>query len=75
MNKERYETKSKSKRPQKELMTGPQTLIVGDVAVKEVNSFCSKKNTKVLCFTNDMVSDISEKILDIVAEHPTAKSL
>ena len=75
MNKERYETKSKSKRSQKELMTGPQTLIVGDVAVKEVNSFCSKKNTNVLCFTNDMVSDISEKILDIVAEHPTAKSL
>ena len=56
-------------------MTRPQTLIVGDVAVKEVNSFCSKKNTKVLCFTNDMVSDISERILDIVADHPTAKSL
>ena len=36
-------------------MSGPQTLIVGDVAVKEVNSFCSKKNTKVLCFTNDMI--------------------
>uniref|UniRef100_A0A671X1X1 Uncharacterized protein n=1 Tax=Sparus aurata TaxID=8175 RepID=A0A671X1X1_SPAAU len=75
MNKESYETKFKSKRKQKELMTGPQTLIVGDVAVKEVNSFCSKKNTKVLCFTNDMVSDVSEKILDIVAEHPTVKSL
>ena len=50
MNKESYDTKSKNKRPQKELMTGPQTLIVGDVTVKEVNSFCSKKNTKVLCF-------------------------
>ena len=53
--------KSKSEVIQRELMTGPQTLIVGDGAVKEVKSFCSKENTKVLCFTNDMVSDISER--------------
>ena len=33
-NKERYETKSKSRRPQTELITGPQTLIVGDLAAK-----------------------------------------
>ena len=46
----------------KELTTGSQTLIVADGAVNE----------KVLCCTNDMVSDISENILKITAEHRTA---
>ncbi|KAK0143092.1 hypothetical protein N1851_018792 [Merluccius polli] len=71
---ERYEAKSYTKRLQKELTTGPQTLIVGDGAVNKTKHFFSK-NTKVLCFANDMVSDISEKILEITAEHPTVKSL
>ncbi|KAK0131770.1 hypothetical protein N1851_022873 [Merluccius polli] len=71
---ERYEAKSYTKRLQKELTTGPQTLIVGDGAVNKTKHFFSK-NTKVRCFTNDMVSDISEKILEITAEHPTVKSL
>ncbi|KAK0145664.1 hypothetical protein N1851_015445 [Merluccius polli] len=66
---ERYEAKSYTKRLQKELTTGPQTLTVGDGAVNKTKHFFSK-NTKVLCFTNDMVSDISEKILEITAEHP-----
>ena len=70
----RYEAKSYTKRLQKELTTGPQTLIVGDGAVNKTKHFFSK-NTKVLCFTNDMVSDISEKILEITVEHPTVKSL
>ncbi|KAK0134097.1 hypothetical protein N1851_030343 [Merluccius polli] len=67
---ERYEAKSYTKRLQKELTTGPQALIVGDGAVNKTKHFFSK-NTKVLCFTNDMVSNISEKILEITAEHPT----
>ncbi|KAK0156626.1 hypothetical protein N1851_000057 [Merluccius polli] len=71
---EKYEAKSYTKRLQKELTTGPQTLIVDDGAVNKTKHFFSK-NTKVLCFTNDMVSDISEKILEITAEHPTVKSL
>ncbi|KAK0155338.1 hypothetical protein N1851_002348 [Merluccius polli] len=71
---ERYEAKSYTKRLQKELTTGPQTLIVGDGAVNKTKHFFSK-NTKVLCFTNDMVSDISEKILEITAERLTVKSL
>ncbi|KAK0146187.1 hypothetical protein N1851_014504 [Merluccius polli] len=71
---ERYEAKSYTKRLQKELTTGPQTLIAGDRAVNKTKHFFSK-NTKVLCYTNDMVSDISEKILEITAEHPTVKSL
>ncbi|KAK0142200.1 hypothetical protein N1851_020137 [Merluccius polli] len=71
---ERYEAKSYTKRLQKELTTGPQTLIVGDGAVNKTKHFLGK-NTKVLCFTNDMVSDISQKILEITAEHPTVKSL
>ena len=49
-------------------------VIVGDGALNKTKHFFSK-NTKVLCFTNDMVSDISEKILEITAEHPTVKSL
>ena len=72
---ERYETKSCNKRVQKELTTAPQTLIVGDGAVNEMKRFCNMKNTKVLCFSNDMVSDITEKILRITAEHPTVTSL
>uniref|UniRef100_A0A667Z3M9 OSK domain-containing protein n=1 Tax=Myripristis murdjan TaxID=586833 RepID=A0A667Z3M9_9TELE len=61
--------------PLRELTTGPQTLIVGDGAVKDLKRFCSMKYTKVLCFPNGMVSDISEKILKIADEHPTVKSL
>lgn len=72
-SRDRSETKSNAKRLQKELTTGPQTLIVGAGAVNGVESFCSK-NTKVLCFNNDMVSDVSKKILNIDAEHPTAKA-
>ncbi|KAK0135756.1 Protein RIC-3 [Merluccius polli] len=61
----------------KELTTGPQTLIVGDGAVNKTKHFFSKttKVPKYQSFTNDMVSDISEKILEITAEHPTVKSL
>uniref|UniRef100_A0A3P8RR90 OSK domain-containing protein n=1 Tax=Amphiprion percula TaxID=161767 RepID=A0A3P8RR90_AMPPE len=69
------ELTAEPKRLRKELTTGPQTLIVGDRAVNDLKHFSSKKNTKVLCFNNDMVSDISKKILKIAAEHPTAKSL
>lgn len=72
---QRYEPTSHHKMLRKELTTGPQTLIVGDGAVNEIKHFCSKKNTKVLCFTNDMVSDISKKILNIVVEYPSVKSV
>lgn len=72
-SRDRYEAKSNAKRLQKELITGPQTQIVGAGAVNGVKSFCSK-NTKVLCFNNDMASDVSKKILNIAAEHPTVKA-
>ena len=55
-------------------MTGPQTLIVGDYAVKDLRSMCSK-NTKILCFPKDMVSDMTERILHIVAAHPNVKNI
>ncbi len=70
----RTESKSESKRLQRKLTTGPQTLIVGDAAVNDVRSMCSK-NTKVLCFPKDTVSDLAERILHIVAEHPTVKNI
>ena len=68
------ESTSQSKRLQGKLTTGPQTLIVGDIAVKDVRSICSK-NTKVLCFPKDMVSDMTEKILHIAAAHPTVTAI
>uniref|UniRef100_A0A3Q3SCN1 SGNH hydrolase-type esterase domain-containing protein n=1 Tax=Mastacembelus armatus TaxID=205130 RepID=A0A3Q3SCN1_9TELE len=55
-------------------LTGPQTLIVGDLAIKDVRRMCSN-NTKVLYFPKDMVSDTTDKILSIVAENPTVKNL
>ena len=73
-NRVRTESKSESKRLQGKLTTGPQTLIVGDFAVKDAKNMCSK-NTKVLCFPKDMVSDLAERIIDIVAAHPTVKSV
>ena len=72
----KYDTKSKSREQQRELMTGLQTLIVGDVPVKEQlnpNPNPARRTPKYY-FTNSMFADISEKFLDIVAEHLTAKS-
>lgn len=61
-------------RPQPMLTTGPQTLIVGDTAVKHLRSMCSE-NMKVLCFPKDMVPDLTARIPDIVASNPTAKKI
>uniref|UniRef100_A0A667WYM3 SGNH hydrolase-type esterase domain-containing protein n=1 Tax=Myripristis murdjan TaxID=586833 RepID=A0A667WYM3_9TELE len=61
-------------RLQGKLMTGPETLILGDHAVKDLRSMCSK-NTKILCFPNDMVSDMTERVLHIVAGHPNVKNV
>lgn len=73
-NRVRTETKSESKRLLGKLTTGPQTLIVGDFAIKDAKNMCSK-NTKVLCFPKDTVSDLAGRIIDIVAAHPTVKSV
>uniref|UniRef100_A0AAQ4NT99 SGNH hydrolase-type esterase domain-containing protein n=1 Tax=Gasterosteus aculeatus aculeatus TaxID=481459 RepID=A0AAQ4NT99_GASAC len=59
-------------KPQRKLTTGPENLIVGDFSVKDMKS---SNDTKVLCFPEDMVSDLEERILEIVAEHPTVKNL
>nr|XP_040025023.1 uncharacterized protein LOC120812889 [Gasterosteus aculeatus aculeatus] len=59
-------------KPQRKLTTGPENLIVGDFSVKDMKS---GNDTKVLCFLEDMVSDLEERILEIVAEHPTVKNL
>uniref|UniRef100_A0A3B4WW15 Uncharacterized protein n=1 Tax=Seriola lalandi dorsalis TaxID=1841481 RepID=A0A3B4WW15_SERLL len=73
-SRERTESKSESKRLQGKLTPGPQTLILGDCAIKDLRSMCSK-NTKILCFPKDMVSDISERILHIMAAHPNVKNV
>uniref|UniRef100_A0A3Q3FN22 Uncharacterized protein n=1 Tax=Labrus bergylta TaxID=56723 RepID=A0A3Q3FN22_9LABR len=70
----RTENISKSKRLQGKLKPGLETLIVGDFAVKDVQRMCGK-NTEVLCFPRDMISDLAERILHIVAEHPTVKNV
>lgn len=67
----RTESNSERKRLQGKLTTGPQTMIVGDFAVTDVKSTCSK-NTE---HSKDMVSDLAERILHIVAAHPTVKNI
>ena len=69
----RIVNKSESRKLQRKL-TRPQTLIVGDAAVNEIRSLLSK-NTKIFCFPKDMVSDLAERIENIVATHPTAKAI
>ena len=63
-----------SKRLQGKLKPGPQTLIVGDNAIRDLQRVCSK-NTKVICFPKDVVSNMTERILSIVAEHPTVRNI
>ena len=50
----------------------PEILIVGDDAVRNVKGF---GKGKVLCFPTDRVSDMNERILDLVTSHPTVKNL
>uniref|UniRef100_A0A3B3BW75 SGNH hydrolase-type esterase domain-containing protein n=1 Tax=Oryzias melastigma TaxID=30732 RepID=A0A3B3BW75_ORYME len=65
---------SEGKRPERKLKARPETLIVGDSTVKDVQWFCSR-NTKVLCFPNDMVSDMQERILQTVAKYPKLQNI
>ena len=51
----------------------PEILIVGDAAVKDVKNI--KRKAKVLCFPKDTVSDMNDRILDLVDSHPTVKTL
>uniref|UniRef100_A0A3B3CHD9 SGNH hydrolase-type esterase domain-containing protein n=1 Tax=Oryzias melastigma TaxID=30732 RepID=A0A3B3CHD9_ORYME len=62
------------KRPERKLKAWLETMIVGDSTVKDVQWFCSR-NTKVLCFPNDMVSDMKERILQTVAKYPSVQNI
>ena len=68
------ESNSENKRLQLKLTTRPQTLIVVDFSVKDGRRMCSKK-TKILCFAKNMISDMTERILHVVATHPTVKNI
>ncbi|CAI5677846.1 unnamed protein product [Oreochromis niloticus] len=70
----RSENLLKSKRPQGKLKARPETLIVGDSAIKDVQRMCGK-NTKVLCFPKDMVNNLKERILQIADEYPTVTNI
>ena len=52
----------------------PEILIVGDGALQDVKSM-RKRSARVICFPNLMVSDMNDKIVDLVAAHPTVKTL
>lgn len=65
---------SNSKRLQGKLKPGPQTLIVGDNVIRDLQRVCTK-NTKVICFPKDVVSNMTERIMSIVAEHPTVRNI
>ena len=68
----RVRSTSKSIQPQGE--SAPEILIVGDAALKDVKCIRQRK-AKVLCFPKDTVSDINDRILDLVDAHPTVKTL
>uniref|UniRef100_A0A3Q2VCN9 Uncharacterized protein n=1 Tax=Haplochromis burtoni TaxID=8153 RepID=A0A3Q2VCN9_HAPBU len=74
LSKVRSENLLKSKRPQGKLKARPETLIVVDSAVKDVQRMCGK-NTKVLCFPKDMVNNLKERILQIADEYPTVTNI
>lgn len=65
---------SNSKGQQRKLKPEPQTLIVGDSAIRDLQMVCSK-NTKVICFPKDVVSNMTERILSVVAENPTVRNI
>ena len=52
----------------------PEILIVGDGALQDVKSM-RKRSARVICFPNLMVSDMNDRIVDLVAAHPTVKTL
>ena len=52
----------------------PEILIVGDAYLQDVKNM-RKRRAKVICFPNLMVSDMNDKIVDLVAAHPTVKTL
>ena len=52
----------------------PEILIVGDASLQDVKSM-RKRSAKVICFPNLMVSDMNDRIVDLVAAHPTVKTL
>uniref|UniRef100_A0A7N6FDJ8 SGNH hydrolase-type esterase domain-containing protein n=2 Tax=Anabas testudineus TaxID=64144 RepID=A0A7N6FDJ8_ANATE len=54
--------------------TGPQTLIVGDFVITGMKGIKIKK-TRVYCFPGDLVSDITERLPSLLAEHPTVKNI
>lgn len=58
----------------KKLRPGPQTLIIGDNGIRDLQRVCGK-NTKVICFPKVTVPDMTQRILHLVAEHPTVKNI
>uniref|UniRef100_A0A3B3DZ80 Uncharacterized protein n=1 Tax=Oryzias melastigma TaxID=30732 RepID=A0A3B3DZ80_ORYME len=64
---------SEGKWPERKLKARPDTLIVGDSTVKDVQWF-SRKNTKVLCFPNDMYPTV-QNIQDFTGLIRTVRSM
>ena len=61
-------------RPNSEKITLDDCLIVGDEAIKYVKGI-GKRKIKVLCFPKDTVSEMNDRISDVVAAHPSVKKL
>uniref|UniRef100_A0A3Q2ZXH4 SGNH hydrolase-type esterase domain-containing protein n=1 Tax=Kryptolebias marmoratus TaxID=37003 RepID=A0A3Q2ZXH4_KRYMA len=53
----------------------PKVLIVGDSSVNGIDHLCNKNKTKVLCFSKDTVSDVTEKIVPLTTDHPSIENL
>ena len=70
----RTESNLKIKGYRRKLTSGPETLIIGDFDIKDIRRMCSK-NIKILCFAKNIISDMTERILHVVATHPTVKNI
>lgn len=70
----RPDRKSEVQKLQGKPLTGPQILLVGNCAITNLGSMFGR-NTKVLCFPDNTVSIMTDRILSIVAENPTFKYL
>uniref|UniRef100_A0A3B5RAU1 SGNH hydrolase-type esterase domain-containing protein n=1 Tax=Xiphophorus maculatus TaxID=8083 RepID=A0A3B5RAU1_XIPMA len=53
----------------------PKVLIVGDEAVNGISHVCNPKETRVISFPGDTVSDLTRKVLSLTADQPDIESL
>lgn len=56
-----------------QVMTTVKTLIIGDSTVKHIK--IDSSNTKIYCFPNAVICDITEKISSIISDHKSVNKI